>query len=203
MLLLLTLMTTLSLADSTQTYYATQDVEGLRQVCAQAPDRGTRLLCRYRLYPLTEDGAYVADLPDALDAPTAPELALLSGLWGFRAARAGMAGAIRYGLRATRLLEAAKALDAEDPYVLLIEGQSLLFRPAFAGGDAHAALRCFRKLHAHLAHRPTGGLSLFEADLWTWYTLRKLDDPGASTLRASLLAQDPPSLYRQFLLSPP
>lgn len=200
-LLLATLLFTVP--DSTQTYYAARDVDALEQHCGDASDRETALLCRYRLYPLTEDDAYLRDLPEHIEGATARELALLSGLWGYRAARSSLPGMIRYGRRSERLLKAAKALDPDEPFVLLIEGQSLIFRPAVVGGDDRAALDCFERLEAlvHAAGDPA--ISDLEASLWRWYALDKMDDPRAAPLRERLLAQAPPPLYRQFLLDPP
>lgn len=189
--------------DSTQLYYATRNVSALERACAEAPDRSMELLCRYRLYPLTEDERYLDDLPDELDDASARELALLAGLWGYRAARASFPSVIRHGMRASRLMEAAQALDPTDPYVLLIDGQSLLFRPRFAGGDREAALQVFRRLVGSVAAHPDAGISPMEAQLWIWYALDRLGRPEAAALKQRLLGQDPPPLYRQFLIDPP
>ena len=205
--LLLFLMMPRPFADLTQTYYAQKDEDALEALCAREADvRSTSeaaLLCRYRLYPLTEDATYLEDLPTALPSGSAQAQALLSGLWGFRAARAPLYKLMTYGRRAQRLIDDARALDPEDPYVLLIEGQALLFKPGFVGGDKAAALRRFKRLRAVVEHAPHVGISAMEAELWTWYALNKLDAEEAPALRERLLAQDPPRLYREFLLSPP
>ena len=190
-------------ADSTLVFYGEQDVHALQRLLKSSDDRALDLLCRYRLYPLTEDRAYLEDLPADLDDATARELALLSGLWGYRVLETSIFSAPKYGLRASRLLEAAKALDPEDPFVLLIDGQSLLFRPALFGGDPRAALDRFYQLREVLAQRPGAGISRLEAELWIWYALEKLDARQASALRNELLAQNPPPLFRSFLMDPP
>jgi hypothetical protein len=204
--MLLTIVFALALAspaDSIEAFYAEKNVDALQALYARAADRETALLCRYRLYPLTEDEAYLDALPTELEDGTARELALLSGLWGYRAARASLPRLIKYGLRSSGLLDQAKALDPDDPYVLLIEGQSLLFRPGFAGGDKHKALERFLQLQEALAQASDSGISPMEAELWTWYTLEKMKAPRARALRERLLSQQPPVLYREFLQDPP
>lgn len=189
--------------DSTQVFYARRDAGALRSLLARSQDRAVRLLCRYRLYPLTLDPAYLDDLPDDLDDASARELALLSGLWGYKVKDASVFKLRAYGRRSTELLERAKALDPDEPFVLLVEGQSLLYRPGILGGDKRAALDRFRRLAARLRHTPDRAITPFEADLWRWYTLAKLGDAEAPALRAALLAQNPPPLYLAFLQDPP
>lgn len=190
------------LTETTQRLYAARDVEALQAVCRTATAVEDDLLCRYRLYPLTEDEAHLDTLPASLDGASPRALALLSGLWGYKAARAPLHKLPTYGMRADRLLKAARAAAPDDPFVLLIEGQSLLFKPAFAGGDRRAALERFRHLHRVAARSPRCGVSVVEADLWTWYAMDKLGDPGADALRRRLLAAQPPRLYREFLEAP-
>lgn len=192
-----------SLADTTQALYAAGDVDTLRRVCATPESREEDFLCRYRLYPLTQDEQYLEDLPADVPGDNPRTLALLSGLWGYRTARAPFHLVPRYGMRAERLLKRARARAPQDPLVLLIGGQSLLFKPAIAGGDARQALERFRTLRRVVARNPEGAVSIFEADVWAWYALRKLDDPSAEAMRTRLLAADPPRMYRAFLLSPP
>ena len=192
-----------ALVDSTQVYYAMQDVEALQRLFARTDDRELALLCRYRLYPLTQDPAYLEDLPTDPENPTARELALLSGLWGYRVMKTSVFKVPTYGKRATRLLDEAKAIDPMEPFVLLIDGQSLLFRPKVFGGDKREALHQFNTLSAVLPGTHAPGISLIEAGLWVWYTRTKLKDADADTLRSELLAQNPPPLYKAFLLDPP
>ena len=194
-------------ADLAQAYYAQKDEGALKALCSRESDVRSAseeaLLCRYRLYPLTEDETYLEDLPRELPSGSARAQALLSGLWGYRASQAPVYKMMTYGRHAQRLIDAAHARDPEDPYVLLIEGQALLFKPGFVGGDKNAALGRFRRLQAVIGRHPDAGISLMEAELWTWYALKKLEAEEAPTLREKLLAQDPPPLYREFLLSPP
>lgn len=196
---LLLLLLAFPSADSIQVYYAEKDVHALEQLYAQTSERELLLLCRYRLYPLTQDEQYVAALPQDLDTASASELALLSGLWGYRAAQASIPRAIQFGYYADRLLKRAQQLDPADPFVLLVAGQSLLFRPAFAGGSKEGALNYFQRLRHVLNEGPKNGISPLEADLWIWYTLRAMDDPRAPALRERLLAHPLPPLYREFL----
>ena len=191
------------LVDSTQIYYATQNVSALQRMLAQTNDRALALLCRYRLYPLTQDPSYLEDLPTELEAPTARELALLSGLWGYRVRESSVLKVPVYGKRATRLLDQAKALDPTEPFVLLIDGQSLLYRPKIFGGNKQKALDQFNTLRETLPATSGTGISKMEADLWLWYTLAQLDTDEAETFRSELLAQNPPPLYKTFLLDPP
>jgi hypothetical protein len=193
-----------SFTGSTQTYYAQQNADALERLMQEADSRFEELLCRYRLYPLTENEALLEDLPERLEDGTARELALLSGLWGYRAARASLFSAIQHGRRAEQLLEAAKAKDPNDPFVLLVEGQSLIFKPAIAGRDEEAALHRFSQLRDVLQRVDANiGISRMEAELWRWYALHRLGIDRAPQVREQLLAVNPPPLYRQFLQDPP
>ncbi len=191
-----------SFAAETQHLYARRDVAALRRLCIGAAGEAD-LLCRYRLFPLTQDEALIARLPVAPPVPTARAAALLSGLWGYRAARAPLVRVPAYGGRSLDLLRMARRLDPTDPFVLLVEGQSLLFRPALAGGDRRGALVRFRALQTALARAPGDGISAMEADLWVWYALHRMGDRSAPALHERLLARTPPPLYRDFLLHPP
>lgn len=193
-----------SFTGSTQMYYAQQNADALESLMATADSRFEELLCRYRLYPLTENEGLLENLPDHLEEGTARELALLSGLWGYRAARASIFSAIQHGRHAERLLEAAKAKDPNDPFVLLVEGQSLIFKPAIAGRDEEAALHRFSRLCDVLQRvNSNTGISAMEAELWRWYALHRLGIDRAPQVREQLLAANPPPLYRQFLHDPP
>lgn len=204
MMLLATLTLLVGLTDSTDALYAQKNAAGLRTVLAQAEDRREMLLCRYRLFPLSQDPALLEDLPTELDGGTADEYALLAGLWGYRASTASIVHAMRYGIRSSNLLDEALSRDPDDPLVLLIEGQSLLFKPKIAGGSATAALTRFERLLEVVRARRSSPVSTLEAELWIWYALRRLDeDAEANALRERLLAEDPPTLFREFLLSPP
>ena len=192
-----------SFIEALEARYAEQDTSGVVRVCRNADRAEERLLCRYRLYPMTLDDAYLADIPDPA-AESARERALLAALWAYRTAAAPAWRIPAYGIRSDRLLGEARALDPADPYVLLVEGQGLLYKPRLFGGDPHAALRTFRTLRDGLSQSSgVSGVSLWEADIWVWMALRKLAPESATRERERLLAAAPPPLYRQFLLDPP
>ena len=205
LLLTLTMLTAdSSFVASTQVHYAQQDAEALQSLLEEADSRFEELLCRYRLYPLTENESLLRDLPEALDDGSARELAVLSGLWGYRAARASLFSAIQHGRRSQALLDAAKKKDPDDPYVLLVEGQSLIFKPRLAGRDEEAALGRFERLCVVLEHLKSDiGISMMEAELWHWYAMHRLEIDRAPAVRDELLSAGPPPLYRQFLQDPP
>lgn len=200
--LLLAMLLPPSFADSVQALYGRNDVQQLATLCDEAAETRTeQLLCRYRLYPLTEDKHYVDDLPDARDDATAQEMALLAGLWGYRASRGSMLQTIRAGRRAAAMLEGARSIDPDEPYLLLVEGQSLLFRPALFGGDDQAALALFQRLRAQMDEAAPPGISPVEVDVWIWYAMKEMGHPEAETVRETLLQQDVPPLYREMLTS--
>lgn len=203
-LLLLFAMTTTPFAEATQTAYAQQDAERLRALFEQASSRADSLLVRYRLYPLTEDEAVLTDIPSSLSDGSAQEYALLSGLWAYRAGEASFFSAIQYGRRSTNLLETAQAKAAEDPYVLLVEGQSLLFRPSIAGRDPAAAAERFARLAKLIAEEGVAGISQTEVNAWRCVALEEAGQTSESeALRDRMQKQDLAPLYRQFLESPP
>jgi len=191
-------------ADSVQALYARQDAEELRQLLGAAETREQEWLVRYRLYPLTEDASVVKGLPNDLENGTPREFALLAGLWAYRAGTVSFLRAIRYGRRSVHFLEQAYKRDPEAPYVLLVRGQSLLFRPSMAGGDAEEAAQAFQRLVGILQNHPEVGISLTEARSWQWLALRECGEAEqAQALHADLLSRDPPPLYQQFLTDPP
>lgn len=200
--LLALLLFTVTPADSTTHYYAHRDVDALRTLLEDAETREQALLYRYRLYPLTQDERYLKELPEDLPDGTARELALLSGLWGYRAAESAIFRAVRFGQHAESLLQRATTLAPDDPLVLLIEGQSLLFKPRIVGGDSEEALRRFEQLRETLASEDGDALAVLEADLWIWYANKKLGRAEADVLRERLLRQPLPPLYREFLSAP-
>jgi hypothetical protein len=204
MLLVLCLAVSLSspFAQEVQHAYAHQEPDALRTLLAEADSRTDSMLVRYRLYPLTEDASLLADLPSDLSDASAREHALLSGLWSYRAGEASLFKAVQYGRRSANLLERAKAQDPDDPYVLLIEGQSLLFRPAIAGRDAEAAAQSFEQLAAQAD--TVGGIPATEAQVWQWLALKEAGrTEAAQVLYRRLMGRDPAPLYRQFLEDPP
>jgi len=191
-------------AQTVQDAYAQEDAGRLRALLERAESRADSLLVRYRLYPLTENEAVLEDLPETLPDGSARELALLSGLWAYRAGEASIFSAVSYGRRSSRLLEAAKRADPDAPYVLLVEGQSLLFRPAIAGRDAEAAARRFDRLAALVQDAPQYGIAPMEARSWRWLALREAGhSETADALHDTLRAENPAPLYRKFLQTPP
>lgn len=204
LLVCLLLVTTSPFQAATQSAYAQQDANQLRTLFHRADSRADSLLVRYRLYPLTEDENILEDLPSSLPNGTAQEYALLSGLWAYRAGEANVFSAIQYGRRSTDLLESAKTLDPDAPFVLLVEGQSLLFRPAIAGRDPAAAADRFATLADVVSGDTSSGISQIESQVWQWLALREAGHADqARALRERLQTRDLPSLYREFLESPP
>jgi len=200
--LLLALMAPSPFAQEVQHAYAHQEPDALRTLLSRAESRSDSLLVRYRLYPISEDASLLDNLPSELPDGSARERALLSGLWSYRAGEASIFNAVQYGRRSANILERARELDPDDPYVLLIEGQSLLFRPAIAGRDPRTAAARFDRLAA-LADT-TVGITGMEAQVWRWLALREAGQTGAAErLHERLLTQNPPPLYRQFLEDPP
>ncbi|MDX1420927.1 MAG: hypothetical protein R3181_13260 [Rubricoccaceae bacterium] len=190
-------------ADSLTHYYATQDTGAILRLYRQAETQEERLLCTYRLFPLTQNPAWLSGLPDAEEARTARELALVAAHWGYRTANAAPWQVPFYGRRSEGALAQARALDPNEPYVLLVEGQSLLYKPGIFGGDAAAAQARFERLREVLRARPAPGLHPMEAEVWIWMALRKQNAPGAESVRQRLLGRRPPPLFRQFLIDPP
>lgn len=204
LLVLLTAPPPPSFAQRVQKAYARQEPDTLRALLARADSQGDSLLARYRLYPLTEDASLLDEIPRRLDDAPAREWALLSGLWSYRAGEASLFGAVDYGRHSAKLLETARDRDADDPYVLLVGGQSLLFRPAIAGRDAEAAADHFARLARLAEDGAAEGISVAEARTWEWLACREAGrDDRAHALHETLLGDELPPLYRQFLKDPP
>lgn len=191
-------------AEKVQNAYAQEDAEKLRTLLTEADSRADSLLVRYRLYPITENEAVVSDLPEQLDDGSAREWALLSGLWSYRAGEASVFNAITYGRRSANLLQEAQSIKETEPYVLLIGGQSLLFRPAIAGRDPDTAEERFSTLLQQVEEGSGAGISRMEACVWKWLAMRESDRAeDARKFRETLLSDEPAPLYRQFLEDPP
>jgi hypothetical protein len=204
LLLALTASSPPSFAQRVQTAYARQDADSLRTLLARAESRSDSLLVRYRLYPLTENPDVLSDLPRRLDGGSAREWALLSGLWSYRAGEASLLSAVDYGRHSAQLLETAQSHDADDPYVLLVGGQSLLFRPAIAGKDAEEAAARFAALAQKAEDGAADGISVVEARTWEWLACREAGQTDrATSLHDRLAGADLAPLYRQFLEDPP
>lgn len=200
--LIATLMT--PLAEATQSAYAEENVRELRSLFERADSRVDSFLVRYRLYPLTENEELLDDIPSSLSSGSAREYALLSGLWAYRAGEASVFSVIQYGRRSSQLLETAKKQDADAPFVLLVEGQSLLFRPRIAGRDLDAAAERFEQLAQIVRGSEVPGISLTEANVWRWLALREADrSKKAEALCKSLRERELPPLFQQFLDDPP
>jgi len=191
-------------ADRVQDAYAHKDADALRTLLNDADTRADSLLARYRLYPLTENAALVENLPKRLDGGSAREWALLSGLWSYRAGEASIFSAVSYGRRSANLLETAQSIDPNDPYVLLVGGQSLLFRPSIAGKDPDGAVQQFEQLAQLAAQNKTDGIPEVEALTWHWLALKEADRAEeARALYQRLTSRDLPPLYQQFIDDPP
>ena len=190
-------------ADSLTHYYVRQDADALRRLLDEASSREERLLVRYRLYPLTQDEAVIGRIPEAESVSSPRELALISALWAYRAASGPAWRLPTYGRRSERILDRAADASASDPYVLLVRGQSLYYKPRMFGGDVREAKAVFERLRTVLGGSGVAGLHPFEAEVWIWMCERKLNRRNADRLKETLLGQDPPPLFRQFLQDPP
>lgn len=73
--------------------------------------------------------------------------ALQSACYGYLANLGGM-GAIRNGSRSGKSMEAALAIDAKSPRILLVDGFGVYFRPKFVGGDKAKGCARFREAAA-------------------------------------------------------
>ena len=190
--------------DSLTVYYARQDTSGVEGLFRRrARTREERLLCLYRLYPMTLDRGYLRAIPSEAGVTSARELALIAALWAYRASVGPAYRLPIDGRRSERVLALALARDPDDPYALLVRGQSLYYKPRVFGGDVAVAQRTFERLRTILARRPTPGLHPFEAEVWIWMCLRRQDAGAGTALRQRLLARRPPPLFRQFLVDPP
>ena len=191
-------------ADRVQDAYAREDADALRTLLQNADSRSDSLLVRYRLYPLSENAALLDNLPETFEDGTAREWALLSGLWSYRAGEASIFNAVTYGRRSANLLETAQSMDPNDPYVLLIGGQSLLFRPSIAGKDPAAAAEQFEQLAQLAETGQTDGIPPVEAFTWKWLALKEADRTDeAHALQEQLVSQNLAPLYQQFIDDPP
>jgi Tfp pilus assembly protein PilF len=87
------------------------------------------------------------DLALKRDPKSAEAHALQSACYGYLANLGGM-GAIRNGSRSGKSIEAALALDARNPRVVLIDGFGVYFRPKFVGGDKAKGCSRFKEAAA-------------------------------------------------------
>lgn len=195
-------------ADTIAARFAQKDHAALERLRARTTSISEELMLRYRLYPLTQDADVLDGLPADDACRTGRDCALLSALLSYRLARAPVLQVPRLARRSDALLARAVELDPYDPFVRLVRGQNLLYRPTIFGGTASGALEQFAALRDDLRRREAAGrhepgLPLIEAEVWVWYTLRKLNREGTDAMRDRLLAHGPPPLFREFLLDPP
>lgn len=190
--------------DSLTFYYARQDTAAVERLYRRhARTREERLLCLYRLFPMTLDRAYLREIPSEVGVTSARELALIAALWGFRATNGPAYRLPIDGRRSERILAQALARDPDDPYALLVRGQTLYYKPRAFGGSVADARHTFERLRNSLARRTTPGLHPFEAEIWVWMSIRRADPSSGERLRRALLARRPLPLFRQFLVDPP
>lgn len=143
---------------------------------------------------------------DALDAalkrdPKSAEAhALQSACYGYLANLGGM-GAIRNGSRSGKSIEAALALDARNPRVVLIDGFGVYFRPKFVGGDKAKGCARFKEAAASFDAAGSTGVpspsgldwGAAEAHFWTGRCARDAGDAAGARKgfeRALALATD-------------
>ncbi len=190
--------------DSLTYYYARQDTSGVERLYrTKARTREDRLLCLYRLYPMTLDERYIEDIPSEQGVTSARELALIAALWAYRASSGPAWRLPTYGRRSERILGLALEADPNEPYALLVRGQSLYYKPRVFGGDVAASQRTFEQLRGRLGRRGVTGLHPFEAEVWVWMAVRRQNASQGSSLQRRLLARNPPRIFRQFLIDPP
>ena len=190
--------------DSLTYYYARQDTSGVdRLYRRRARTRLDRLLCLYRLFPMTLDEGYLAEIPSDEGVRSARELALISAMWAYKAANGPAWSLPTWGRRSERILNEALRRDPDEPYALLVKGQGLYYKPKIFGGDVAEAQRTFERLRQVLARRQAPGIHPFEAEVWIWMAVRKQDPAQGAALGRRLLARNPPRMFRQFLIDPP
>lgn len=202
-LVLATVASASSVVDSLTYYYAQHNVVAIERLHRNADTPLERLLCSYRLFPLTNNERWLENLPEEDELSSARALALLAAHWGFKAQRGPAWRLPTYGRRSEEILRRAQSIDPNEPYALLVDGQSLYYKPGLFGGDVEEARRRFEQLRNALYRNPAPGIHRFEPEVWIWMCLRKLESSGADQLRTSLLNQHPPPLFRHFLTNPP
>jgi tetratricopeptide (TPR) repeat protein len=146
--------------------------------------------------------ACIATLDAAVkrDPRFAEALALQSACYGYLTNLGGMA-AIRNGSRSGKSIEAALAIDARNPRILLVDGFGVYFRPKFVGGDKSRGCARFREAAAGFdAAGPSGASAggsidwgAAEAHYWSGRCARDAGDTAGarkSFERALALAPD-------------
>lgn len=183
--------------------YATGNPAALRELVALAQTREDTLVLRYRLYALTQSRGLIMDLPEDEEQASPRELALLSALWAYRTQDARLLQLAVIGRRTMKYLNRALDADPDDPLVMLIDAQSLLFRPGIAGGSKERGLNRLTALRERVARNASCTVSPLEAEVWYWYALHKNEDPRATEVFDRLMVGPLPDLYRSFLQAPP
>lgn len=185
-----------------QHLYARMDHQGMEDLLQRASTQEERFLVLYRLYPLVSKRSLLQGIPEDLDeSASARELAVLAALWSYRHNTEGVFGKMNAARRAMRLIDRAKSVDPNDPYVLLVDGQFLLYKPRVVGGSASLARERFESLVTRLGNGSACALTPTEAQSWLWMSMHRMKDPVAETARKELLAADPPPVFRAFLTS--
>lgn len=114
--------------------------------------------------------------------------ALQSACYGYLANLGGM-GAIRNGSRSGKSMEAALALDAKSPRILLVDGFGVYFRPKFVGGDKAKGCARFREAAAGFdvgngaVNGGTGGIAWGAPEAHYWAGRCARDAGDAATAR--------------------
>lgn len=102
---------------------------------------------------------------------SAEALALQSSCYGYLAGLGGM-GAIRNGSRSGKAVEAALALEPNNPRVILADGFGIYHRPKFVGGDKGKGCAKFREAAAAFdaagAAGATGGIGWGAPEAHYW-----------------------------------
>ena len=143
------------------------------------------------------------EIPENEQEASPRELALFSALWAYRTQDARLLQLAVIGRRTMKYLNRALDADPDDPLVMLIDAQSLLFRPGIAGGSKERGLHRLTALRERLAHDVSCSVSPLEAEVWYWYALHKNEDPRETEVFDRLMAGPLPDLYRSFLQAPP
>jgi len=114
--------------------------------------------------------------------------ALQSACYGYLANLGGM-GAIRNGSRSGKSMEAALAIDAKSPRILLVDGFGVYFRPKFVGGDKAKGCARFREAAAGfdaegaVGNGGAGGIAWGAAEAHYWAGRCARDAGDAATAR--------------------
>lgn len=183
--------------------YGRKDIATLKRLLASTKNQLDRFLVLYRLYPLTQDESLIQNIPTGLaSTASARELALLAALWSYRI-NEDKTLLISAGMRMDGLIKAAGKRNSQEPFYLLIDGQSYFYRPNMFGGSYEKALQRFTACRDALIRTPISGMDRLDAEVWIWLTMHKMKASNANSFKQELLKRNLPAVYREFLLSPP